>query len=64
LRGCVEGRKTRRLTRAALKTRRAEPVPGGACAPPEKNGPKAPDAEKTALFPRSNNPLSDWPRMF
>jgi hypothetical protein len=50
LRGCVEGRKARRLTKAALKSCGVEALPGGACPPLEKNGPKGATAEKIALL--------------
>jgi hypothetical protein len=64
LRGCVESREARRLVQVALKKRRAEMVPGGACPPPGKNGRKVPDAEKNAPFLLRNRPLSLWQLMF
>jgi len=44
--------------------RRAETVPGAVCLPPEQNGPKAPETENAALFPRRNHPLSHRQLMF
>jgi hypothetical protein len=58
LRGGVEGRKARRLTKAALKRCGVEALPGGACPLRAKNGSKGATAETIALLSGFTTPQS------